>query len=76
MNIALIGVDASALRLVPREVGLESAAIPVRFVDGAVQVAFADPSDPSSLAAVREHITSIAPAVAEYPDIEMAWRTA
>jgi hypothetical protein len=76
VNIALVGVDASAVRLLPREVGLEAHAIPVRFVDGAVQVAFADPSDPSSVAAVREHITSLAPAVAEYSDIEMAWRTA
>ncbi len=76
VNIALVGVDASALSLLPREVGLAASAIPVRFIDGAIQVAFADPSDPSSLAAVREHITSIAPAVAEYSDIEMAWRTA
>ena len=76
VNIALIGVDAAALGLLPREVGLEAHAIPVRFIDGAVQVAFADPSDPNSLAAVREHITSIAPAVAEYSDIEMAWRSA
>jgi hypothetical protein len=75
VNIALVGVDGSALRLLPREVGMEANAIPVRFVDGAVQVAFADPSDPGSLAAVREHITSIAPAVAEYSDIEMAWRS-
>ena len=76
VNIALIGVDASALLLLPRDVGMEAHAIPVRFIDGAVQVAFADPSDPSSLAAVREHITSIEPAVAEYSDIEMAWRAA
>lgn len=76
VNIALVGVDGSALRLLPREVGMEAHAIPVRFLDGAVQVAFADPSDPGSLAAVREHITSIAPAVAEYSDIEMAWRSA
>jgi hypothetical protein len=75
VNIALVGVDGSALRLLPREVGLEAHAIPVRFIDGAVQVAFADPSDPGSLAAVREHIKSIAPAVAEYSDIEMAWRS-
>jgi hypothetical protein len=76
VNIALVGVDAAALRLLPRDVGLEAHAIPVRFKDGAVQVAFADPSDPSSLAAVRQHIASIAPAVAEYSDIEMAWRSA
>jgi hypothetical protein len=76
VNIALVGVDAAALRLLPREVGLEVHAIPVRFKEGAVQVAFADPSDSSSLAAVREHIASIAPAVAEYSDIEMAWRSA
>ena len=76
VNIALVGVDASALRLLPREVGMEAHAIPVRFIDGAIQVAFADPSDPNSLAAVREHISSVAPAVAEYSDIEMAWRSA
>lgn len=76
VNIALVGVDGAAIQLLPPEVGLEAHAIPVRFVDGAVQVAFADPSDPGSLAAVREHIASIAPAVAEYSDIEMAWRSA
>jgi hypothetical protein len=76
VNIALVGVDGSALQLLPRDVGMGANAIPVRFIDGAVQVAFADPSDPGSLAAVREHITSIAPAVAEYSDIEMAWRSA
>ncbi len=76
INISLIGVDHRALRLLPREVGLSFAAIPVRYLDGTVQVAFADPSDATAVAAVREHITSIELAVAEFSDIASAWRTA
>lgn len=77
VNISLIGVDGGAVRLLPHEVGIEHAAVPVRFLTGgsAVQVAFADPSDEESVAAVKEHIPFVETAVAEYSDIAAAWRS-
>jgi len=68
------GVDARAARLIPREVGLRYAAIPVRFVNGVPQVAFADPSDPGAIEAVARHVTDLTAAVSELSDIESAWR--
>jgi type IV pilus assembly protein PilB len=74
LNLSVISVDRHAARLLPYEIGTKFSAIPVRYLDGAVQVAFADPSDAEALAAVREHIPAIAPGVAELTDIAMAWR--
>jgi hypothetical protein len=74
LDLSQIGVDRGIVRLLPRDIGLEFAAIPVRQLDGAVQVAFADPSDREGLDAVREHVPSAVPAVAELSDIETAWR--
>lgn len=74
LNLSSIGVDRGTVRLLPVEVGLRFSAIPVRHLDDGVQVAFADPSDQAGLAAVREHIPSTVPGVAELTDIETAWR--
>jgi hypothetical protein len=74
LNLAIVSVDRHAAKLLPAEVGTAFDAIPVRYLEGAVQVAFADPSDGDALAAVREHIPAIAPAVAELSDIESLWR--
>jgi hypothetical protein len=74
LNLASIGADLSAMRLLPAEVGLQAAAVPVRFMNGGVQVAFADPSDQSALDAVREYLPTMTPAVAELTDITMLWR--
>ena len=75
LNLSAISVDRHAARLLPFETGAKFAAIPVRYLDGAVQVAFADPSDAEALAAVRAHIPAIAPGVAELSDIGAAWRS-
>jgi type IV pilus assembly protein PilB len=74
LNLSVISVDRRVVHLLPQEIGTKFAAIPVRYLEGAVQVAFADPSDPEALAAVRAHIPAIAPAVAELADIASAWR--
>jgi hypothetical protein len=74
LNLALIGVNPRAVPLLPAEVGMRFAAIPVTFVDGSVQVAYADPSDQQALDAVREHIAATTPAVAEFTDISILWR--
>src|SRR5581483_4352930 len=53
LSIGRIGVNAEVARLLPREVGERFGAIPVRAEEGgAVQVAFADPTDPDALEAV------------------------
>jgi Type II secretion system (T2SS), protein E, N-terminal domain len=75
LNLASIGVNRELIQLLPREVGARAAAVPVRRVDGATQVAFADPTDAMALAAVREFFPEFVPAVAELSDIENAWRS-
>jgi class 3 adenylate cyclase len=76
VNLASIGVDRSALTLLPREVGLRYAAVPVRFVGDELRVAFADPSDTEAVAAVQERLSApIQPAIAEFSDIDAIWRS-
>jgi len=76
VNLALIGVDRSTLRLISPEAGRRFAAVPVHFVGAELRVAFADPSDPDTLAEVRRHANApIQPAIAELSDIEAVWRT-
>jgi hypothetical protein len=75
VRLASVGVDRQVMQLLPVEVGARYAAVPVRFTGGGVQVAFADPSDPEALAAVRHHFPSISLAVAEFSDIRMLWQS-
>ena len=76
VNLAVIGVDRSALTLLPRDVGVRYAAVPVRWVHGELRVAFADPSDTEAVAAVQERLSApIQPAIAELSDIDAVWRT-
>jgi hypothetical protein len=74
LNLMAVGVDWGAARLLPAKVGLEAAAIPVRFQGSSVLVAFADPSDDAAIAAVTPYVESPALAVAELTHIEMLWR--
>jgi type II secretion system (T2SS) protein E len=75
ISVGRVGVNASVARLLPSHVGMHVAAIPVRRRGQAVQVAFADPTDPQALAEVGEYLPAIEVAVAELSDITMAWRT-
>lgn len=76
VNLALIGVDRSALFLLPREIGVRYAAVPVRWVGTELRVAFADPSDTEAVAAVQQRLSApIQPAIAELSDIDAVWRT-
>jgi hypothetical protein len=74
-RLSSVGVDQKVMRLLPREVGMRVEAVPVRFTEDSVLVAFADPSDPEALAEVREYLPSIKLAVAEFSDIRMLWRS-
>jgi len=74
ISIGRVGVDASVTRLLPTEVGAAAAAIPVRALDSAIQVAFADPTDSWALEEVRRHIPKIEIVVAELSEIRTAWR--
>jgi hypothetical protein len=75
ISIMRCGVNHHVARLLPYDVGLRAAAVPVRGEGDAVQVAFADPTDPAALAAVRERIPNIVVAVAELSDIRSALRS-
>jgi type II secretion system (T2SS) protein E len=75
IRIMSLGVNNYVARLLPYEVGVRAAAIPVRADGDTVQVAFADPTDPAALAAVREHLPEITIAVAELSDIKTALRS-
>jgi hypothetical protein len=75
VRLSSIGVDQQVMRLLPGEVGRRFAAVPVRFAEQSVLVAFADPSDPEALAAVRTYLPLISLAVAEFTDIRMLWQS-
>ena len=76
VNLASVGVDRSALMLMPRELGRRCAAVPVRFFASELRVAFADPSDPETIAEVQGHLASpIQPAIAELSEIDAIWRS-
>jgi hypothetical protein len=75
IRIMSLGVNNYVARLLPYDVGVRAAAIPVRADGDTVQVAFADPTDPAALAAVREHLPEITVAVAELSDIKTALRS-
>jgi hypothetical protein len=75
ISIGRVGVDQSVARLLPAEVGAAAAAIPVRELgSGAIQVAFADPTDSWALAEVGRHLPTIEIVVAELSEIRTAWR--
>jgi hypothetical protein len=74
VSIMRIGVNVKVARLLPTEVGMDVAAIPVRKRGETIQVAFADPTDQRALATVQEHLPTIDVAVAELSDIVSAWR--
>ena len=75
INIRQVGVDAAAARLLPAEVGLAAAAIPIRVGTDGVQVGFGDPTDDQALNAVLEHLPRISIAVAEVSEIKRAWQS-
>lgn len=76
VNLRHTGLDTALARMVPFEVGMRFAAIPVCFHGDRIRVAFADPSDKDAQQALTTHIATLDPAVAELSDIEMALRTA
>jgi len=74
INIRSSGVDQRMARMVPAEVGLRYAAIPIGFVSGRLRVAFADPCDEEACAAIAVHCGNYEIAVAELSEIVLAWR--
>jgi len=74
VSIGSVGVDTGAAKVLPQDVGLQFAAIPVRFKGSAVQVAFADPTDATAIDGVRAYVPQMRLAVAELSAIRTAWR--
>jgi hypothetical protein len=73
ISIGRVGIDRGATALVPVEVGLAAAAIPVRIKGDAVQVAFADPTDQRAIDLIDQHVRTIDVAVGELSEITTAW---
>ena len=76
VNLRHAGLDNALARIVPFEIGMRFAAVPVCFTSDRVRVAFADPSDEPAQQAIKAHLAAFDCAVAELSDIEMALRTA
>lgn len=74
VGVGVVGVDVDAASMLPRDVGLRLAAIPVRVKDEAIQVAFADPTDSVAIDGVKVYISRMRLAVAELSAIREAWQ--
>jgi hypothetical protein len=74
VSLAVVGVDYAVARTLPSEVGQRVAALPIASLRGRVRVAFADPCDDGARAAVHRHLGDCEVVVAEFSDIERAWR--
>ncbi len=75
ISIPRLGVDRESVRLLPPAVGREMAAIPVRPKGDGVLVAFADPTNPSAVAAVRRYLPRLEIGIGELSHILAAWQT-
>ena len=75
ISIPRLGVDREAVRLLPPSVGREMAAIPVRPKGNGVLVAFADPTNPNAVAAVRRYLPRLEIGIGELSHILAAWQT-
>jgi hypothetical protein len=74
VNLRNTGVDHALARMLPLEVGMHVAAIPIGFQSDRVRIAFADPLDEQAQQAVTGHFAHFDRVVAELSDIEQALR--
>ena len=75
ISIPRLGLDRESVRLLPPSVGREMAAIPVRPKGDGVLVAFADPTNPKAVAAVRRYLPRLEIGIGELSHILAAWQT-
>ena len=75
ISIPRLGLDRESVRLLPPSVGREMAAIPVRPKGDGVLVAFADPTNPAAVAAVRRYLPRLEIGIGELSHILAAWQT-
>jgi MshEN domain len=75
INIRSVGIDRNLARMLPYEIGMHYAAVPIGMIGERARIAFADPCDDSANDAVRRHFLDYDPVVAELSDIEMAWKS-
>jgi MshEN domain len=75
VNLRHTGVDKALARMLPLEVGMQFAAIPIGFHGDCVRVAFADPIDEQAHQAVTAQFAHFDRVVSELSDIEQALRT-
>jgi type II secretion system (T2SS) protein E len=75
VNLRVAGFDRAAAAMVPSSEGMRIAAVPIGILGGRVRVAFADPSDETAKAVVRQFVGDFSLAVSELSEIELAWRS-
>lgn len=75
VNLRVVGYDASVAALVPSEVGMAYAVLPIGRMGGTVRVAFADPLDDGAKTALQSLVGDFTVVVADMLEIELAWRT-
>jgi hypothetical protein len=75
ISLRSVGVDRQLARMLPPDIGVHYATIPVGFLGDRLRVAFADPCDDDASAAISRHFTSYDPVVAELSEIESVWRS-
>jgi len=75
VNLRVAGFDRSIAGMVPSSEGMRIAAVPIAVLGGRIRVAFADPSDETAKAVVRQYVGDFSLAVAELSEIELTWRS-
>jgi hypothetical protein len=75
VNLRVAGFDRAVAAMIPSSEGMRIAAVPVAVLGGRIRVAFADPSDETAKAVVRQYVGDFSLAVAELSEIELTWRS-
>jgi hypothetical protein len=75
VNLRVIGYERSVAVMLPSELGLRLAALPIGVVGNRIRVAVADPTDEEGLAAMQPYLGSFSVCVADLLEIELAWKT-
>lgn len=76
INVAIVGVDPYALKLMTPELGRRCSAVPVCVVGDELRVAFADPTDPATVAQVQDQIDfPIQVVISDLSGIDAIWES-
>jgi hypothetical protein len=75
VNLRVVGYEQSVASLLPSEIGMRFAVLPIGRMGGRVRVAFADPCDDEAKETVRAFVGEFTVVVADLLEIELAWKS-